>query len=89
MSIEVEFFGIPRLRAGVCRVTVRAEYATPLADVLAALHFECPGFAAACLDGDRLRDGFIASIDGEVFTTRDVLVECGNAVLIMSTDAGG
>lgn len=89
MSIEVEFFGIPRLRAGVRRVTMSADQATQLSDLFARLHHECPGFAAACLDGNQLRDGFIASIEGEVFTSQDVLVECGNSVLIMSADAGG
>ena len=89
MVIVVEFFGIPRLRAGVERLTLPMRKSRRLSDVLADLRVRCPEFADACLDGNRLRDGFVASIDGAFFTDQDVPVEPGNAVLIMSADAGG
>ena len=89
MSIEVEFFGIPRLRAGTERVAIATDRALRLSDIFRAVSVECPTFAGACLHGNQLRDGFLASIDGEVFTQDDVLVECGKSVLIVSADAGG
>lgn len=89
MSIVVEFFGIPRLRAGTERVAIATDRALRLSDILRAVSVECPKFAVACLQGDQLREGFLASIDGEAFTQDDVLVDCGKSILIMSADAGG
>ena len=91
MSIEIEFFGIPRLRAGVERTTVLPdESQTTLSAVLAAIATQCPDFARDCMHEGRLRDGYVVSVDGETFTRRDDLpVSSGQSILILSTDAGG
>ena len=90
MSIEVEFFGIPRERAGTDRTTVlRGQSSALLANIFSALGTEFPDFAAACLDGNKLQCGYVASINGEFFTSCDAIVESGKSVLILSADAGG
>ena len=90
MTIEVELFGIPRARTGTHRISVLSgRSSAQLSEVLAALGKKFPDFAAACLDQDRLRAGFIASVDGEFFTQGDVTVQSGKSVLILSADAGG
>ena len=90
MSIEVEFFGIPRARAGTHRAAVlNGRSSAQLSEVFAALRLEFPDFAAACLCHNSLRDGYVASVDGEFFTLGDTLVDSGKSVLILSADAGG
>ena len=90
MSIEVEFFGIPRARAGADRASVLSGRSSALlSEVFAALRSEFPHFASTCLDGNGLREGYAASIDGEFFTVGDPTVESDKSVLILSADAGG
>ena len=91
MAIVVEFFGIPRARAGVERVEVADErFQMPLSEVLLALAKQLPDFAESCLDGSQLRANFIASIDGQCFVHGDeAMVSSGQSVLILSADAGG
>jgi molybdopterin converting factor small subunit len=85
--VIVEFFGVPRQRAGCAETTVAGE---TVADVLAAVERACPG-----LRGLRRPDGgpaphYLVSLDGMHFLSdpRQPL-EPGNRVLILSADAGG
>lgn len=91
MTIVVEFFGIPRLRAGVERAEVLPGHeSAALSEVLRDVGEQFPDFAAACMTNRRLRTGFIASIDGQCFVQDDdVVVDRQQAVLILSADAGG
>ena len=91
MRIHVEFFGIPRARAGVASHSVELPgTVASLADVLSVLTERLPEFAAACLQKDRLRPGFVASVDGGTFGRQlDMLIRDGQTLLILSTDAGG
>ncbi len=87
MTVRVEFFGIPRERAGVTAIDVRA---TTLGTVCEALRVQLPPFAAACLDGNRLRPGYLANINGRVFASDpQTPLQPGDSVLILSADAGG
>jgi molybdopterin converting factor small subunit len=87
MTVHVEFFGIPRRRAGMAATYVDAG---TLGEVLDQLAARLPRFAESCLDGGRLKGGYTASINGRIFTTsRETALAPGDAVLILSADAGG
>jgi len=91
MGITVEFYGIARQRAGTAHATVEVDAnRTRLGDVLMALAARFPELSATCFDGDRLRAGYIANIDGKRFLTDSEAPVCsGESLLILSADAGG
>ena len=87
--VRVEFFGMPRQRAGLAALDVEVQSLT-LGDVLVAAGKQLPEFSRTCLDGSRLKPGMLANINGRRFTT-DVQAalldqEC---VLILAADVGG
>lgn len=85
-TATVEFFGVPRLRAGVAAVTVPAG---PLRSVLAAAVAACPGLGALISDGWP-GPHVLVSLDGERFVTdADEVIAAGARVLVLSADAGG
>ncbi|MBI1902613.1 MAG: MoaD/ThiS family protein [Planctomycetia bacterium] len=91
MSITVEFFGIPRQRAGVAVAVCPGER---LGDVLRDLAGRFPAFAETCLDlgssGSRLRAGFVANVNGERFLSDPAAtLKPGDSLLILGADAGG
>jgi molybdopterin converting factor small subunit len=91
MAITVEFFGIPRVRAGLERVDVPVMKKTAmLSEVLASLAQRLPGFAESCMQGDRLSEHCIASIDGAQFLgAEDIEIEDHRTIILLSADAGG
>jgi len=87
MSVRVEFYGVARSRAGVESIDVEAE---TLQGAIQAAALRLPTFRRDCVDNGRLRDGYIANINGETFTRDpDAALRSGDAVLILSADAGG
>lgn len=87
MTIRIEFYGIPRRRAGIESIEVEA---ADLGSALRQLAVRLPEFARACLSGDRLQAGYLANINGRLFATDpSTLLEPGDTVLILSADAGG
>jgi molybdopterin converting factor small subunit len=87
MTICVEFYGIPKQRAGVDAINVEA---ATLGAAFLQLSEQLPQFAVACLAGGRLQPSFLANINGENFTTDpQTPLEPGDTVLILSADAGG
>jgi sulfur-carrier protein len=91
MQIVVEFYGIPGQRAGVSRTVVERPGAdVRLADVWRTLANRFPRFAEECLVAGRLRGGYLANLGGNRFVTDPrTLLKDGDALLIMSADAGG
>jgi len=87
MPVTVEFFGIPRTRAGVAQTTASG---SSLGDVLIHLAGRFPRLAETCIDRNNLRAGFVANLDGEQFVTdpKTKLAD-GARVLLLSLDAGG
>lgn len=87
MTVRVEFYGIPRQRAGVEALEVEA---ATLGEVFTQLQRQLPALAADCFDEGRLAAGCIANINGRQFT-RDANfpLQAGDAVLLLSADAGG
>jgi molybdopterin converting factor small subunit len=85
--ITVEFFGLPRLRAGRSELTVPAR---TVGELLAAVERTCPGLAGLQLADGRLSPYYLLSLDGGQF-----IADCtqglnpGDRVLLLSADAGG
>lgn len=87
MSIRIEFYGIPKQRAGVDVIDVEA---ATLDEAFQQISEQLPQFADACLAGSRLQPSYLANINGEHFTTDlRTPLEPGDTVLILSADAGG
>ena len=87
MSIRVEFYGIPRERAGVASVDVNA---ANLGRALREVGRALPALADCCVADGRLLAGYLANINGQRFTTDpSTPLQPGDSVLILSTDVGG
>jgi hypothetical protein len=85
-QVIVEFFGMPRLRAG------RAEVGVPpgtVVETLVGVERACPGLAGL-VQGGRLAPHYLLSVNGTLFgpDMRRVL-RPGDRLLLLSADAGG
>jgi molybdopterin converting factor small subunit len=85
--VTVEFYGVPRQRAGRAELTVTAG---TVAEVLAAVEAACPGLAGLRRPDGRLAPHYLLSVEGRQFVTdaRQPL-RPGDRVLLLSADAGG
>ena len=87
MSVRVEFYGVPRQRAGTAFLDVTA---TSLGEALRGVARQIPELAGCCLVGDRPAPGYLANVNGRFFTSDPgTPLSSGDAVLLLSTDAGG
>jgi sulfur-carrier protein len=85
--VTVEFYGIPRTRAGRRELCVSAATA---AEALAGVALVCPGLAHVCGDNGQLDPQFLLSLDGKLFVTDlGQPLEPGDRLLLLSADAGG
>jgi molybdopterin converting factor small subunit len=86
-TITVEFFGLPRQRAG------RAELNVPVgtvAETLAAVEKACPGLAGLVRADGRLAPHYLLSINGHRFLADlDEGLHPADHLLLLSADAGG
>lgn len=85
--VIVEFFGVPRLRAG------QAEVAVPIGSVLTilqAISERCPSLPDLLTADGHLAPHYLLSLDGRAFVT-DLSCEVppGSRLLLLSADAGG
>jgi molybdopterin converting factor small subunit len=87
VTVRIEFYGIPRQRAGVEAIDVEA---ATLGEAITQAARALPQLAGSCVDGDRLRAGYLANVNTTTFTAdpRTPLAP-GDVVLILSADAGG
>jgi molybdopterin converting factor small subunit len=84
--MHVEFFGVPRERAGIDELEVRAE---TLGALLGTLASKMPGLAEFIVD-DRLHPTLAASLNGDRFISDpQTPLSDRDCVLILSADAGG
>jgi hypothetical protein len=83
----VEFFGIPRQRAG--RAAINVEGATA-AEALAAVERACPHLAGLLRANGKLSPHYLLSIGGQRFV-HDLgeALRPGERLLLLSADAGG
>jgi molybdopterin converting factor small subunit len=87
MPIRIELFGIPRHRTGVPSFEVEAQ---TLGCALTEAGRRWPVLAESCLDGERLRGGFLANVNGRIFVSDPATpLASGDCVLIVSSDVGG
>ncbi len=85
--VVVEFFGLPRARAGVPEMEVAAATAE---EALAAVAAACPALAGVRGAGGGLAPQYLLSLDGRRFVT-DLAqpLRPGDRLLLLSADAGG
>jgi sulfur-carrier protein len=86
-EVIVEFFGVPRLRAG--RGEMRIATGT-IAEVLKRVEYACPGLGGLMSTDGHVLPHYLLSIDGRRFVT-DLAEVIGpdERLLILSADAGG
>jgi molybdopterin converting factor small subunit len=85
--VTVEFFGVPRQRAGRPELAVAAR---SVGELLKAVELACPGLAGLRRPDGRLSGHYLLSIDGRRFVS-DIgqALQPGDRVLLLSADAGG
>jgi molybdopterin converting factor small subunit len=84
--MHVEFFGIPRERAGVSELEVDARTLGELLDALAARFPEL----RQLITRDGLDSSVAANLNGDLFVRdRTMLLAENDHVLLLSADAGG
>ncbi len=87
MKVRVEFLGTVRLAAGVDHLEVEAR---TLGEALQQVTARLPDVGRQCLDGWRVRRGYLVAVDGRSFVTDPKLpLHEGSALVLMSADAGG
>ena len=86
-TVTVEFYGVPRQRAGRAELVVQAQ---KIDDLLAAVKHACPGLADLTRADGKLARHYLLSIDGNSFVSdAQQPLEPGMRVLLLSADAGG
>ena len=84
--MHVEFFGVPRERAGISELEVHAD---TLGQLLGTLAQRMPSLSEI-IEDDRLHPAFVANLNGDRFVTDPrTPLGAGDSVLILSADAGG
>lgn len=84
--MHVEFFGVPRERAGIAEIDVEADTLGRLLETLAT---RMPGLAEL-IAVDRLHPSLAASLNGDRFISDPKTpLRDEDSVLILSADAGG
>jgi molybdopterin converting factor small subunit len=85
-EIVVEFYGIPRLKAGVRQLHVSA---ATVAEALAAVAQQCPSLSEVVQAG-RIAPQYLLSINGRRFS-EDLLQPLAphDQLILLSADAGG
>lgn len=87
MTVTVELFGIPRQRAGAAQVEIDG---ARLGEVLTALVARYPPLGNECIADGQLQPGYLANLNGRRFIADpNTELQSGDALLILSADAGG
>lgn len=86
-AVAVEFFGLPRQRAGVRELHVAA---TTVRGALAEIVRACPRLAGIVTADGRLSPHYLLSLDGMAFVNDlDSPLDAGARLLVLAADAGG
>jgi molybdopterin converting factor small subunit len=86
-AVTVEFFGIPRQRAGRAELRVSAASVT---EALAAVQAVCPRLVDLRAADGRIAANYLVSINGNGFVTDpSAAMHPGDHLLVLSADAGG
>jgi molybdopterin converting factor small subunit len=87
--IQVELYGVPRLRAGTARMTVEGGC---VGEALEALARDCPALAGSVIesDGSGIGAGYRLSLNGDRFVTDPATpLSDGDTLLLLAADVGG
>ncbi len=85
--VNVEFYGIPRQRAGAERVRACGN---TLHQVLNDVLQQSPALDGCCIANGRLLPGYVANLNGQRFVSDPATrLSDGDCLLILSADAGG
>jgi molybdopterin converting factor small subunit len=86
-TVTVEFYGIPRQRAGCSEVSVSAR---TVAELLDAVEAACPGLGRLRRADGRLAPHYLLSLEGRAFLADPGQeLPAGERFLLLSADAGG
>jgi molybdopterin converting factor small subunit len=87
VEVTIEFYGIPRQRAGRAELTVQAR---TIDDLLSQVEQACPALAGLVRPDGRLAPQYLLNVDGREFATDlQRRLYPGERVLLLSADAGG
>lgn len=87
VAIRIEFFGLPRHRAGIAEIDLCA---ATLGDALCEARKRLPQLEQICLPDGTLSGGYLANLNGRQFVSDPKTpLTVGDCVLILSSDVGG
>lgn len=92
MTCTIEFFGVARLASGVGALTFELSDGATVADAIEALRDRQPALIGRVIasDGPRLLEGHACNLNGRLFVrSMDVALNDGDAIVLLSADAGG
>ncbi len=85
--IRIELYGVPRLRAGTARLTVKG---SSVGEAIDALSVVCPALTEHVLQDGMLHPAYKLSLNGERFVSdRATPLSDGDTLLLLSADVGG
>lgn len=84
--MRIELYGIARARAGIEAVEVQAR---SVAEAVRALAEACPALVPEVVDGGRLTEGWLASLNGDRFVTAQTPLGPDDVLVIVAAQAGG
>jgi molybdopterin converting factor small subunit len=85
--ITIELFGVPRLRAGIGRVTLEA---VDVGEALRGLGQACPALEGSVLREGRVHPAYRLSLNGDRFLTEPATALAdGDVLLLLAADVGG
>jgi hypothetical protein len=85
--IDVEFYGVPRLRAGISRLRLEA---SSLGQALLELGRVLPALENTVLHHGMIQEAYKLSLNGERFVSDpETALRPGDVLLLLSADVGG
>ncbi len=94
VRVEVELFGLARMKAGVNAVTLSLDAAATVADLVGELIQACPDLVGIVLFEDgAIADGYVLNRNGLAFLPAEpgglLQLADGDTLLLLSNQAGG
>jgi hypothetical protein len=87
VTVQVELFGVPRLRAGRAMCTVTAASA---GEAMTALESQFPQLAGSVLVGGWPLPAYRLSLNGQAFLTDpSARLQPGDSLILLAADVGG
>jgi len=87
VAVTVEFYGVPRLRAGRAELALQA---ATVGEALRAVVSTCPRLGDLIGREGRLAGHYLLSLDGRRFVTElGQPLQKGDRLLVLSADSGG